>query len=173
MILENDNIKLRRFTSQDAERLVFLANNKNVSKNLRDAFPHPYTLKDAENFISNFISQEPLTIFAIEYNSEYVGNIGLMIGTDVYRKTAEIGYFIGEDYWGKGITTKAVNLITDYAFNKLNIVRIHTGVFEYNTASMKVLEKCGFQKEAIFKKSIYKDNKIWDEHRYALINPSY
>jgi ribosomal-protein-alanine N-acetyltransferase len=99
-----------------------------VSINLRDAFPQPYTLKDAE-----------------------------------------IGYFIGEPFWNKGIATKAVSLITDWGFNNLDIVRIHTGIFEFNKSSQRVLEKCGYMKEAIFKKSICKNNEIYDEIRYAKI----
>lgn len=86
-------------------------------------------------------------------------------GQDIYRRSAEIGYFIGEPYWNKGIVTTAVNLITEYGFKQLGIIRIHTGVFEYNTASMRVLEKCGFTKDAVFRKSVFKQNKIWDEVR--------
>ena len=104
-----------------------------------------------------------------EYMNNYVGNISLSLGTDVYRKSAEIGYFIGEPFWNKGIATKAVNLITEWGFKQLDIVRIHTGVFEYNISSQHVLEKCGFVKEAIFKKSIYKNGEIHDEIRFAKI----
>ena len=147
-----------------------LSNNEKIARNLRDGFPNPYTLRDAENFIAKFIDLEPVTFFAIEYNGEYAGNISLVPGQDVYRKSAEIGYFLGEPYWNKGIATIAVKLITDYGFNVLGIVRIHTGIFEYNTASMRVLEKCGFEKEGIFKKSIFKHNRLWDEVRYAKIN---
>jgi len=164
-----ENVLLRRFSESDANRLAELANNKKISQNLRDGFLHPYTLQDAERFIKKCMEQDPLTIFAIEYDEQYVGNIGLTIGQDVYRKSAEIGYFIGEPYWNKGIATKAVNCITEYGFNKLGIIRIHTGIFEYNKASMRVLEKCGFEKDGIFKKAIIKDGKIWNEHRYSKI----
>ncbi len=169
MELKSGNILLRNFKETDVALMTELANNRNISRNLRDAFPYPYTKEDAEKFIQTFINQNPVTVFAIEYQGEYVGNIGLMVGQDVYRKSAEIGYFIGEPYWNKGIVTTAVNLITDYGFKCLDIVRIHTGVFEYNTASQRVLEKCGFEKEGIFKKSICKDNKIWNEIRYAKV----
>ena len=169
MELKSGNILLRNFKETDVALMTELANNRNISRNVRDAFPYPYTKEDAEKFIQTFINQNPVTVFAIEYQGEYVGNIGLMVGQDVYRKSAEIGYFIGEPYWNKGIVTTAVNLITDYGFKCLDIVRIHTGVFEYNTASQRVLEKCGFEKEGIFKKSICKDNKIWNEIRYAKV----
>ncbi|KOH47124.1 hypothetical protein NC99_00590 [Sunxiuqinia dokdonensis] len=153
----------------DLEKLSEYANNDKVSVNLRDAFPKPYTLSDAENFKKMIDSQNPKTFFAIEYQGNYVGNISLSIGEDVYKKSAEIGYFIGEQYWNKGIATKAVTLITDWGFNNLGIVRIHTGIFEFNKSSQRVLEKCGYTKEAIFKKSICKNNEIYDEIRYAKI----
>lgn len=163
------NIALRGLKETDAARMAELANNYKVARNLRDGFPFPYTLKDAEIFIEKYSKIKPLSIFAIEYKGEYVGNISLMPGTDVYRKSAEIGYFIGEAFWNKGIVSTAVNLITDYGFKYLDIVRIHTGVFEFNTASQRVLEKCGFVKEGIFKKAIIKENQLWDEIRYAKI----
>lgn len=173
MRLESENIVLRNFEKTDANRLASLANNKNISQNLRDGFPHPYTLEDAESFLQKYRYQDIESVFAIEYNGEYVGNIGLVPGQDVYRRSAELGYFIGEPYWNKGITTKAVNLITEYGFNKLDLVRIFAGVFEYNIPSQRVLEKCGFQREGILRKSVVKKNKIWDEYRYAKINPKY
>lgn len=167
MDLKSGNIVLRPLRLTDALRLSELANNEKISRNLRDGFPNPYTLADAENFLQRFSDQDPVTFFGIDFNGEYVGNISLVPGQDVYRKSAEIGYFIGEPYWNKGIVTKAVNLISEYGFNHLDIVRIHTGVFEYNAASMHVLEKCGFVKEAVFRKSVFKQGKLWDEVRYA------
>ena len=163
MELVSGNIKLRPFRLTDAKRIVELADNEKISRNLRDGFPNPYTLKDAEGFLAKFTNQEPVTFFAIECNGEHVGNISLMRGQDVYRKSAEIGYFIGEPYWNKGIASTAVTLITEYGFNHLGLIRIDTGVFEYNTASQRVLEKCGFTKEGIFSKSVFKQNKFWDE----------
>lgn len=173
MELRSGNIVLRPLRLADAARLAELANNEKISRNLRDGFPHPYTLDDAERFLANFTDQNPVTFFGIDYNGEYVGNIALVPCQDIYRKSAEIGYFIGEPYWNKGIVTTAVNLITQYGFNHLDIIRIHTGVFEYNTASMHVLEKCGFVKEGVFKKSVFKLGKLWDEVRYAKINPEF
>jgi RimJ/RimL family protein N-acetyltransferase len=173
MELKSGNIKLRPLLLSDAARLVELANNEKISRNLRDGFPNPYTLADAENFLSKFTNQDPVTFFGIEYNGEHVGNISLVPGQDIYRKSAEIGYFIGELYWNKGIVTTAVTLITDYGFKKLGIIRIQTGVFEYNTASIRVLEKCGFTKDGVFRKSVFKQNKIWDEVRYSKINPEF
>lgn len=172
LTLKNDGVVLRKFRKSDAPRLVELANNEKISRNLTDAFPCPYTLPDAENFLSKILDQGIPAVFAIEYNGEYVGNIGLHERQDVYRKTADIGYFLGEPYWNKGIMTIAVNLITNYGFSKLGLARIQTGIFEYNIPSMKVLEKCGFLKEGVFRKSVYKLNRLWDEIRYAKINPA-
>ncbi|MFA5971629.1 MAG: GNAT family protein [Lentimicrobiaceae bacterium] len=173
MELKSGNIDLRPLRLADAVRLAELANNEKISCNLRDGFPNPYTLADAENFLKKFTNQDPVTFFGIDYQGEYVGNISLVPGQDVYRKSAEIGYFIGEPYWNNGIVTTAVNLITEYGFNQLGIIRIQTGVFEYNPASMRVLEKCGFTKDGVFRKSVFKQNRIWDEVRYSKINPEF
>jgi len=169
--LTSGNITLREFKSDDKYRLAELANNPKISINLRDGFPNPYTVEDAENFLEKFANQDSALVLAVEYNGEYVGNIGLHKGTDVYRKAAEIGYFLGEPYWNLGIMTKAVNLICDYGFKTMDIVRIHAGIFEFNPASMRVLEKCCFKREAVFEQAIIKEGKIYDEVRYVkLIN---
>ena len=165
-----NNIQLREFKEDDIPKMATFANNIKVSINMRDAFPHPYTLQNAKDFVDFSNSQSPVTTFAIEWKGEYVGNIGFSLGTDVYRKSAEIGYFIGEPFWNKGITTKAVKLITEFGFTTLKVTRIHTGVFEYNTASMRVLEKSGYLKDGVFKKAVYKNGKLWDEHRYYKLN---
>ncbi len=149
-----------------------IANNEKVAVNLRDAFPSPYSVEDAQKFISMCLGQEPYQVFAIEYQGEYVGNVGLHRQNDVYRKTAELGYFIGEAYWHKGITPRAVNLICEYGFRELDVIKIFSGVFSFNTASQRVLEKCGFEREAVLKNAVIKNGKIWDEIRYAKhINP--
>jgi RimJ/RimL family protein N-acetyltransferase len=167
MELQSGDIKLRSFRKSDSHRLVALANNEKISRNLRDGFPHPYTLQHAENFIEKALAMEPQTILAIGYKGEYVGNIGLSKGMDVYRKSAEVGYFIGEEYWNKGIVTAALTLICEYGFTTLDIVRIHTGVYEHNLASQRVLEKCGFTREGIFKMAVFKNEKYLNEVRYA------
>jgi len=169
MELTSGEIKLREFKKSDAQRFAELANNENISHNLRDGFPNPFSTQHAEEFIQRWMALDPVTVFAVEYRGIYVGNISLSKGKDVYRKSAEIGYFIGEAYWNKGIATAAVNLITEYGFKNLDIVRIHTGVFEHNTASQRVLEKCGFKKEGVFQKAVFKLDKFWNEVRYAKI----
>jgi [ribosomal protein S5]-alanine N-acetyltransferase len=171
MNLRSGEVELRPFTLGDIPRMAELANNELISQNLRDGFPHPYMVADAESFFEKYENHTSIILFAITYQEEYVGNISLLPGTDVYRKSAEIGYFIGQPYWNKGIVSRAVDLIVEYGFSQLGLIRIHTGVFEYNIASQRVLEKCGFVKEGVFKNSIIKKNKIWDEVRYAKINP--
>lgn len=169
IIAKDDKVVLRELTEADIPKLAEYANNEKVSINLRDAFPHPYNMDDAIRFVEMVNRQNPKTFFAIEYEGNYAGNISLVWGSDVYRKSAEIGYFIGEPFWNKGIATKAVRMITKFGFKKLDIVRIHTGVFEFNKASQRVLEKCGYEKEGVFKKSICKKGKMYDEVRYAII----
>jgi len=160
-------VTIRKFRRIDKFRMAEIANNEKVAANLRDAFPSPYTLEDARKFISMCLRQVPYQIFAIEYEGEYVGNIGLHRQDDVYRRTAELGYFIGEPYWHKGITPRAVNLICEYGFRELDIIKIFSGVFSFNTASQRVLEKCGFILEAVLKSAVIKNGKICDEYRYA------
>ena len=169
IIAQKEDVVIRELRVSDIPKLAEYSNNQKVSINLRDAFPSPYTKDDAVRFVEMAGRQDPKTIFAIQYKGDYVGNISLAPGSDVYRKSAEIGYFIGEPFWNKGIVTKAVQLITRYGFENLDIVRIHTGIFEYNKASQRVLEKCGFRKEGIFRKSICKNGIMYDEIRYALI----
>ena len=165
-----EKIKIRTLKISDKTELAKLANNKKIWDNLRDYIPFPYTESDADFFINLTNKEDPKQTFGIEYKGSLSGVIGLVIQKDVYQKSAEIGYWIGEPFWGNGIATKAVELITEYGFHKLDLNRIYTGVFEYNVASMKVLEKNGFQKEGIFKNAILKNNKVFDEHRFYKLN---
>jgi len=167
--MKSSKVALRELRFSDKTQLAQLANNKNVWDNVRDYFPHPYSEKDAETFIQSQ-SKDPSTMnFAIEYNESFCGVIGLILQKDVYRKSAETGYWIGEPYWGNNIATKAIALIIKFGFDELELMRIYAGVFEYNLASMKVLEKNGFQKEGIAKKAVFKNGGIWDEHRFAIL----
>lgn len=169
MTLKHQRIKLRKLIPEDKKDLAQLANNKKIFDNVRDFFPFPYTEKDAIEFINTCKKEDPPCTFAIEYRQELAGVIGLLLQSDVYRKSAEIGYWLGEPFWNKGIATEAVKLMTDYTFNTLKMVRIYTGVFDFNKASQRVLEKCGYKLEGIFEKSIFKNNKICNEYRYARI----
>lgn len=171
IIAENEICKLRFLEKSDLETLAHYANNPKIAKNLKDVFPNPYTYEDAVSFYNMVQSQNPITIFAIEYKGQFAGMTGLLPLNDVYRKTAEIGYWLGEQFWNKGIATSATKLTVNWAWKNLDIVRIHTGVFAYNPASARVLEKAGFVFEIEFKNSIFKKDKIVNELRYSILKP--
>ena len=166
-MLQYEKIILRPINDNDSSELARLANNKKIWDNLRDFIPFPYTIDDAIFFINMVKEEKPVMTFAIAFDGHLCGVIGLVGQKDVYRKTAEIGYWIGEPYWNKGIATVAVKLITEYGLDQLDYVRIHTGVFEYNIGSMKVLEKNGYKNEGVFEKAILKNGKLWNEHRFS------
>lgn len=166
-------LRIRAFTSEDVTNLARIANSIKISDNLRDGFPNPYTEEDARRFIDKACLDDPISIFAIEWKGQHVGNIGLHPLDDIYSKTAELGYFVGEEFWGNGIATQAVNLIVEYGFNTMELNRIEAGIFEHNTASMHVLEKNGFQKEGVARKVAVKNDVVIDEHRYALVHPRF
>lgn len=158
------NVILREWKRSDVEALAKIANNKNIWNNVRDRLPYPYTEKDAKEWIALVKKQKIVTTFCIEANGNLAGSIGLILKDDVYKKTAEIGYFIGEDYWGKGIASEAVRQLIVYIQKNFDIVRLYAEVFEYNKASMRVLEKNGFYLESIRKKAAFKNNVIVDDY---------
>ena len=164
--MKQQSVQIRPLSLSDSSQLAQLANNKRIFDNVRDHFPFPYKEKHAESFIKRTLEENPRQNFGIDYQGELCGVIGLILQEDVYRKSAEIGFWIGEPFWGKGIGTQAVQLITAYGFNELNLVRIYAGAFEYNHGSMKVLEKNGFKKEGILIKAALKNGQFYDEHRF-------
>ncbi len=168
-MLQEKDLLLRPLLAKDRNDLVLFMNNKKIWDNLRDFIPFPYSLEDAYNFIQMTNQENPHLTFAIELGGRFCGMIGILKQSDIYRLTGEIGYWIGEPFWGKGIATRALKLMTDYGFSKLDLVRIHTGVFEHNVGSMKVLEKCAYKKDCILEKSIIKNGKILNEHRYSIV----
>lgn len=170
MKLQKDNIILRPYALSDAPALAVIANNRDISKNLRDGFPFPYGLEDAQRFIKMCLEKEIQSIFAIFYKGDLAGSIGLHPQEDIYRLTAEIGYFIAEKYWNKGIATKSVGMITEFGFESLHLTRIYAGIFETNKASMKILEKNGYVLECIKRKAIFKNQHVLDEYLYAKVN---
>jgi RimJ/RimL family protein N-acetyltransferase len=160
---------IRDWRSGDEDSLALHANNVKVWRNLRDSFPHPYTRRDAEKWIAICQSQSPAISFAIEVDASAVGGIGFVLKEDVYRRSIEIGYWLGEAHWGRGIMTEAVRAMTEYAFETFDVCRIYAGVFEWNRGSMRVLEKAGYELEARLKKSITKNGQCIDEVIYAII----
>ena len=167
--LMTENVRLRALQTTDIQEIAELCNNKKIWDNVRDMIPFPYTEADASNFLVLCRQEKPPCTFAIEFDRRFVGCIGLVRQVDVYQLTAEIGYWIGEPFWGKGIATNAVQLAVNYGFNNLKLVRIYAGVFANNVASQRVLEKSGFKFECIFESSILKNGIIGDEYRYAII----
>lgn len=162
------DFRLRPLREDDAPALVRYADNVRVWNNVRDYFPHPYRLTDAQAFIAISAAKNPVTEFAIEVDGEAVGVIGYVPQTDVERVSAEVGYWIGEPFWGKGIMPAALRELTGKIFAETEIRRLFAPVFEYNHASMRVLEKAGFEKKTIFRQAAVKNGKVIDLHYYEL-----
>jgi [ribosomal protein S5]-alanine N-acetyltransferase len=158
---------LRPWMQEDAPSLARHADNPRVSACLRDLFPSPYTIDDAHRFIAMANGPNHGLLFAIEVRGEAAGGIGILPLTDVYRGTAEIGYWLAEPFWGKGIATGAVRALVPVAFEKTGVVRIQAGIFANNPASMRVLEKCGFVREAVHRNAITKHGMLMDEVMYV------
>ncbi|TNE61034.1 MAG: N-acetyltransferase [Bacteroidetes bacterium] len=158
---------LRPWKEDDLESLVLYANNPKIAANLRDMFPHPYTETDGRGFIERATGHQPNNVLAIDVEGQAVGAIGIHPQTDIYRKNAEMGYWLAEPLWGNGIMTRAVVRMVDYGFKNWDITRIFAVPFETNTGSQMVLEKAGFILEARFEKTIYKNGQFLDELVYA------
>ena len=173
MIALFDRWQVRSFVLDDAEAIAKYANNRHVSINLRDSFPYPYTVNDAKRWLKHVRGQSPEVSWAIASDIEAIGGIGIHLQRDVYRRSAELGYWLGEPFWGKGIATAAVRAVTAYAFNHFDIERLFAGVFEWNPASCRVLEKAGFRLESRMRKSIVKDDKVIDQFLYVMLREEY
>ena len=167
MLLELGEWQIRSWLPADGKCLVKYANNRNVSINLRDSFPYPYTSKHAQEWIQLAAAEDPETNFAIASPTEAIGGIGLRLGEDVFRRTAEIGYWLGEPFWGVGIATRAVEALTEYAFTHFDLMRVQANVYEWNPASARVLEKAGYTLEGYLRNSITKDGKTIGHFLYA------
>jgi len=159
-----NNIILRPWQKQDAQELAAVANNRNIWNNVRDALPSPYTVMDALQWIAHVNKHNPVMNFAIVCDGVVVGSIGCHPKEDISRKNIEIGYFVGENYWGKGIATEAVKQLLVFISTRLDAVRIEAHVFAQNKSSMRVLQKNGFYLEAIHRKAIIKNNEILDDY---------
>jgi RimJ/RimL family protein N-acetyltransferase len=169
MELKLKSCTLRRWQPGDEESLVRHANNYNIWRNVRDRFPHPYTMEDAQEWIRMAGEEDPQTNFAIVVRGQAAGGIGLVLKDDIYRCGAEIGYWLGEQFWGRGIMTEAVRGVTEWGFETFGLSRIYAGVLEWNPASMRVLEKAGYTFEARLRKAITKEGQVIDEFIYAVI----
>ena len=158
---------VRSYREDDAEALAKHANNRKIWINLRDGFPFPYTLEDAHSFIGKMLSGRPETAFCIAVDGESVGGIGFMPHKDVERFSAEIGYWLAEPFWGRGITTQALRAVTRYAIETTNLFRVYAVPYAWNDASFRVLEKAGYVLEGRIRKSAFKDGRVVDQLLYA------
>lgn len=165
---------LREWRQSDAADVVRYADNEKIARNLRDVFPHPYTLADAENFINSCLEADEICqLFrAITVDGHAVGSVGLLLGRDVYQKNAELGYWLAEDFWGRGIMTQTVRQFCREGFSRWDIQRIYAEPFAYNIASRRVLEKAGFTLEGIMRQGVFKRGQVCDSCMYALLRES-
>jgi len=158
---------IRQWRLDDAESLARHANNRKVWLAVRDLFPHPYTIQDANEFLQRTVSEQPAMKFCIEIEGAAVGGIGVHPVQDVHRHTSTVGYWLGEEFWGRGIMTEAVTAVTDFCFQNFPLRRISAEVFANNPASARVLEKTGFTFEGRLKNDVLKDGKLLDSLLYA------
>lgn len=158
---------VRSWRYGDEETLHNHANNKTIWLNLRDTFPYPYTQADAQRWIQYVVDPVQETNFAIDVGGEAVGNIGLRIGEDIDRHSAEVWYWLGEKYWGRGIITAVLTAVTNLAFSDFSLIRVEAMPFARNTASIKVLEKVGYEREGIMRWSAVKEGVVLDKVVYA------
>ena len=163
-------VVLRPWRQSDREVLAALANDRRISINLRDHFPYPYGVADADRFIALAQGMVPQTYFAIEASGGLAGGIGYTLHTDVERIAAEVGYWIGVPFWGRGIATEAVRLVTAMAFARHpELRRLYALPFAPNAASARVLEKTGYQREAVLRQSAIKEGVVQDQWMYAIL----
>jgi ribosomal-protein-alanine N-acetyltransferase len=162
---------IRPWAESDAESLQRHANNRRVAMHLRDRFPHPYPLEAASTFIGWVSKQPSPTVWAIEVDGEAVGSIGIELHTDVERVSAEIGYWLGESVWGRGIATEALTAVTNEVFKRFDITRLYAVPFADHVASVRVLEKAGYVREGHLRRSAIKDGQIRDQLLLAAYRP--
>lgn len=163
--------KIRKWKLSDAKDLAIALSNSKVQDNLRDGLPYPYTEQDGAAFISSMLSadENETFAFAITVDNKAVGSIGVFRQANIHRQTAELGYYLAEEYWGKGIMTEAVKQICAYVFRESDMIRIYAEPFALNAASCRVLEKAGFGYEGTLRKNAVKNGKIMDMKMYSLI----
>lgn len=163
------NISIREWKMSDASSLAAALSNPKILNNLRDGLPYPYTEKDAADYIGFILNSDPNDTFAyaIDVDGKAVGSIGAFRQGNIHFRTAELGYYLAEEYWGKGIMTNAVRMLCEKLFAETDIIRIFAEPFEYNIGSRRVLEKAGFQLEGIMKNNAFKNGKVLDMALYS------
>jgi ribosomal-protein-alanine N-acetyltransferase len=161
--------RVRPFRVEDAASIARQADDREVWLNLRDRFPHPYTLDDARGWIAHVLGTSPATDFAIEADGRAIGAVGIVRGEDVHRRSAEVGYWLGREFWGRGIASAAVRAMTGLAFERFDLIRLHACVFAWNPASARVLEKAGYTREGRLRDAVTKDGRTTDGLLYAIV----
>lgn len=163
------NCEIKKWELSDARDLSAALSNKRIQDNLRDGLPFPYTEQDGKEFISAMLAvdENDIFAFAITVSGKVIGSIGAFRQGNIHRKTAELGYYIAEEYWGNGIMTEAVKQLCDYVFSHTDIIRIYAEPFAYNIGSCRVLEKAGFQYEGTLRNNAVKNGKVLDMKMYS------
>lgn len=171
MIEKRIKVQIRKWELVDAKDLAAALSNKKILDNLRDGLPYPYTEQDGRDYISAMIAadQNDTFAFAVTADGKVIGSIGAFRQDNIHRQTAELGYYIAEKYWGKGIMTEAVKQLCDYVFTHTDIIRIYAEPFSYNIGSCRVLEKAGFQYEGTLRNNAVKNGKVLDMKMYACL----
>lgn len=169
IITISENLRLRPWTLADAPALARIANDRAIWRNMRDRFPHPYAEENAAFFIENVANGPSQFVRAIEVDGEVAGSVGLMFQADISRRSAEVGYWLGREYWGRGLATTALTTLNDYAFTNFDLVRLFAIVFAWNPASARVLEKAGYTLEARMRQAVTKDGETIDALLYARV----
>ena len=169
MHLECGVCRVRDWSRNDLESLLANANNRKVWQNVGERFPHPYTTADAEHWFSLLEDMAEPTHWAIDIDGLAVGGIGVELGRGEYAKSGRFGYWLGESYWGRGIMTAAVRTTSDHVLSNFDLVRLEAPVFQWNPASMRVLEKCGFVREGVLRRSIIKNGEVIDTVLFAKV----
>ncbi len=173
MQILSEGIVLRPWSAGDAIRLAEIANNKKIADNLQDMFPFPYSVKDARSWLNTVAGIDPPRNFAIVLDGVVVGNIGLITKEDIHRRNIEIGYFLDERHWGKGLAARAVRAITSYAFSNFDVVRVYAETFSDNIRSRRTLEKAGFQLEATLRNYVIKNGVTKDACIYSVLREDF
>lgn len=163
--------KIRKWKLSDAKDLAIALSNRKIQDNLRDGLPYPYTEKDGKDYISDMLSanEDDTFAFAVTADNKVVGSIGVFRQGNIHRQTAELGYYVAEEYWSRGIMTEAIKQICEYVFSKSDILRIYAEPFAYNIASCRVLEKAGFQYEGTLRSNAVKNGEVIDMKMYSLL----
>jgi ribosomal-protein-alanine N-acetyltransferase len=169
VVLKATGCLLRAPVLADCRSLARHGNDRDVWRNLRDVFPYPYAADDARAWTTRVAEQDPRTSFVIDVDGEACGSIGLRLGTDIERVSAEIGYWLGRGYWGRGIATSAVFAVCSYAFDDLGLRRVFATPITWNPASFRVLEKAGFEREGTMRNASFKDGLLTDMALFAKI----